>query len=64
MRMLSEFIRDLKALKSKHGDLPVVKADSSGAPETIPDDDAVCDFWEKGAWDSENQKQVDCIVIL
>lgn len=63
MVMLSEFIKRLEELKKEHGDLPVVTADTDGFQDTIPDDDSVCDFWEKGAWDSESQKMCDCILI-
>ena len=63
MRMLSEFIEHLEELKKEHGDLPVVTADPFGSQDTIPDDDSVCNFWEKGAWDSESQKMCNCILI-
>lgn len=63
MKLLSTFIKELEVIKDEHGDLPVVTADWNGAQDTIPDDDSVCGFWKNGAWDSDNQKMCDCVLI-
>ena len=63
MKLLSTFIKKLEELKEQYGDLPVVTANLDGQQDTIPDDDAVCDFWKNGAWDSDNQKMCDCVLI-
>lgn len=62
MKLVSELIRDLQALRDRHGDIPVVTSDY--CQETIPDDDAHATFQEKSVWDSEAGKRIDCIIII
>lgn len=60
MKLLSDFIKELQALKEKHGDLPVV-VDFSDYRPTV-NDELEIGFSPKGAID--NGSEVDCIVIV
>ena len=62
MKLLSEFIKNLQDLKDKYGDLPVVTADGY-CTECIHDDDSHASFCENGAWNYEDKKGHDCILI-
>lgn len=65
MKKVSEIINKLESLKAKHGDLPVItynnKCDFFSG--NIDDDETEVKFGEKDAWNSCDNKCVDCIVI-
>ena len=60
MKRISEFIKELESLKEKHGDLPVVTLSDDNIT-TIPDNDSIVEYWERGAFDDGNM--VPAIVI-
>ena len=62
MKRISEFIKELEALKEKHGDLPVV-VDFSDYRPTV-NDELDLSFSARGAIDHDTGTEVDCIVIV
>lgn len=60
MKRISEFIKELESLKEKFGDLPVV-TQSEDDITTMPDNDSVVKYDERGAYDDGNR--VPAIVI-
>ena len=55
MKRISEFIKELQALKEKYGDLPVV-TQSDDNITMIPDNDSVVEYCECGAFN-------DCYMV-